>query len=348
MYQIFMVILLGVSLSGCVKISDIEGSPEADAVKVANSPGVSVTALPEPNHYQVHLPAAGEATIFRRSSVGTGAIDSFEFIPMTLLGDLFIDSSVVAGRGYIYQLGKMRDLKFEVVSEYQVQVPEDLVIEGSVVLGAHTQWTTYHRIFLEPGSVLTSMGFDLQVKATELIARGGLIQSFPENLKALQGLRGRSGGSLNLEFDSAQGELAIFLRGENGGDGGAGEAFEAGKIHSQSCYSGTDFNPDGDFGRNGQDGGMGGSSGKLKLFIKQNHDFVPHVFKQPGLGGAGGRGGPGQKGGLRGIQSSSKFGTKCEVIQQGKDGPDGMPGAHGPSGIYESFCFKDPTIENCD
>jgi hypothetical protein len=177
---------------------------------------------------------------------------------------------------------------------------------------------------------------------------------------------GRSGGSLEIQADYAEGNLNVFLRGENGGSGAMGASPDL-RLRGAKGDKGLDaiLVPRGDIyhcsrlpangsrgakgsrGYRGLDGLPGGSTGKLTLNIKYKDKMNLHIHKVPGLGGVGGMGGDGGEGGDGGDPGSSTLSTgefvpiDCSRAMkgpQGEKGEVGPQGNTGPIGRADSIC----------
>jgi hypothetical protein len=341
MFQYLLLVLsLVSSLIACVKVSDIESS-DPTTPKAA---GVSVIALAEPNRYQVLLPMIEEAQVFQRELVGESEF-RLDFLPMLVQGSDLVDQSPIAGALYNYQIGLMKEGAFQVLSTFNVRIPQDLVVDGPLSFTENTQWHQYQRVFLRHGSRITTNGFNLSVKAFELISEDSVIETFPASAQAEIGLTGRNGGVIGFELQNAKGNLQVNLRGETGGAGADGAVYDSPPRPPYPCYDYADFDPNGARGQRGQNGMRGGNSGQLSIQISQGHSLVVYANREVGLGGPGGAGGPGQPGGFKGVSSGK---MECMVTQQGKNGEAGEPGQNGAMGIYEKFCLKDLNGVRCD
>ena len=252
------------------------------------------------------------------------------------------------------------DNKIEKSFSKLVKIPRDFVVRKDQSEFSENTTLSVNRLFI--GEVpLRTNGFDVEIQTNELISKKGIVETFPEGLKAAINVDGRSGGNLIVNAASAHGSLKVYMRGEHGGDGAKGPAFPdraasgtpAGAgfyfcecvgrtcnliqsapektIQGRSCYcesTGSDAGngANGVQGRKGLPARKGGNSGNLKINIKDGSGFLIESFKSIGLAGQPGEGGDGQLGGLGGTTS----GVKCA----GKPGGGGATGPKGESGDW--------------
>lgn len=246
------------------------------------------------------------------------------------------------------------DNKIEKSFSKLVKIPRDFVVRKGQAEFLENTTLSVNRVFLEDTSLETN-GFNIEIQTNELIANKGIIETFPEGLKAKPNIDGRDGGNLIINANSAHGSLKIYMRGEHGGDGTKGPAFSnrapdgatAGEgnymcdcvgrlcdgpvstepqIQGRVCMcESTGKNAgngtDGAKGNKGLPARKGGGSGNLKINIKDGAGFLVETFKSSGVAGVPGEGGDGQPGGIGGPKASGK----CS-------GNPGGGGATGPKG----------------
>lgn len=249
------------------------------------------------------------------------------------------------------------DNKIEKSFSKLVKIPRDFFVRKDQSEFTENTLLSVNRIFFEDVPLKTN-GFDINIQANELIANKGLIETFSEGEKASLNTEGRSGGNITINANSAHGSLKIFMRGENGGDGAKGSAYASRASDGSPAGDGLLFcdcvgrnclvqawtglqiqghvctcesqGGDAGSGANGLKGNKGlparngGSSGNLKINIKDGSGFIVETFKSSGLAGVPGEGGDGQPGGLGGASS----GRKCS----GKAGGGGATGPKGDGG----------------
>lgn len=249
------------------------------------------------------------------------------------------------------------DNKVEKSFSKLVKVPRDFVVRKNQSEFSENTTLSVNRVFIDDIPLRTN-GFNIEIQANELIANKGIIETFPEGIKANLNTEGRTGGNLIINANSAHGSLKIFMRGEHGGDGGKGPAYASraadgaaagdGNLFcdcvGRSCMGPVSTDPrpmasfcscdsmgrDGGNGANGVKGNKGfparngGSSGNLKINIKDGAGFLVETFKSNGIAGLPGEGGDGQPGGLGGAST----GRRCS----GKSGGGGATGAKGDTG----------------
>lgn len=218
--------------------------------------------------------------------------------------------------------------------------------------------------FLENGALYT-MGANVRIHAKKLNSERGKIVTFPEGQKARQGVPGRSGGHIFLNIGTATGELAIEMRGENGGDalpakapdenlkGAKGEDGEDGLcVGFKLKRTPTDGKPGGRglTGYPGNDGQKGGDTGTLEILIKTPNQFTQSVEKNPGDGGVRSLGGAGGEGGEGGSPGSYIQKVICPAAKPGPQGPSGDPGSDGvdgKTGEKQTSCITKNRIMSC-
>lgn len=253
----------------------------------------------------------------------------------------------------------------------QIKIPRDFVIrEGQSSFNEDTRLTV-NRIFLTNEIALTTNGYNIELVANELHSKDGVIETFPENAKALTDINGKSGGSLKINASLATGDLKIYMRGQHGGDGANGENYSSRASDGTPAGEGARFcdcvgknclvsstkkielfsgvqptgsictcesigndggrGSDGLNGRNGHRAGNGGSAGQLKISIQDGREFDLQTYAFKGLAGIPGKGGDGQDGGLGGQTPDTIAGRKCGGKSAG-NGSKGNSGLTGESG----------------
>lgn len=262
------------------------------------------------------------------------------------------------------------DNKIEKSFSKLVKIPRDFVVRKDQSEFTENTTLSVNRVFL--GDVpLRTNGFDVEIQTSELISKKGIIETFPEGQKANLNIDGRNGGNLIINATSAHGSLKVFMRGEHGGDGAKGPAFSdraasgaaAGegsyfcecvgmhcdgplvlstKIQARTCYcevsggnAGNGAN--GVQGRKGLPARKGGSSGNLKINIRDGSGFLVETYKSIGLAGQPGEGGDGQLGGLGGTSSGAKCSGKPGG--GGATGPKGDVGDKSQDGELQTICL---------
>lgn len=249
-----------------------------------------------------------------------------------------------------------------------VVIPEDLVIGPTNSTLSQDETRIVKRLFLTADSPLTTSGFNFKVIADQIISESGVIQTFPDNSKASPDIEGRTAGAISIESKFARGSLAIYMRGEHGGDGSKGPSHSTRAAQGRQATGGSEDCSDephflkilsvkkplkcrcihqGDDGTDGETGAKGftgypakngGSSGVLRVSIVDGNDFSLTAFNLPGKAGAPGLGGDGQPGGFGG-----EGGTRSDCIgrpgREGKTGPIGDPGGIAVDGDVGVSCI---------
>lgn len=105
-----------------------------------------------------------------------------------------------------------------------VKIPRDFVVRAGQDSIAENSKLVVNRFFITKDVPLTTNGHDFEIVANLISAEGGVIQTFPLGSKANLDVDGASGGNLIIKSESARGNLKIYMRGQNGGDGSKGPA----------------------------------------------------------------------------------------------------------------------------
>ena len=287
MKQLLPVLFLFLN-SACVKITDKESDHQG--AQVLKTENVSIKYSEKPNSYQVHLPLPEGVELIQRIEIGTGSRIS---LPWVVQKGHLIDTQPEHGKIYAYDMGVVEDGIFRLIQNYEIEIPQDLVINGHVHLTAATNWSQYRRLFFMKDAQIWIHQFDLKIQAQEIISEGVLIKSFPENTK-----QGRSAGTVSMTAETGSGIINLYLTGEDGADGLNGAI--------SSCNSQNPI----DAHENGKDGQQGGGSGQVFVTITAHHDLKISMDTKPGQGGIAGTG------------SLRCMGSK--ITQDGKPGPSGQ------------------------
>lgn len=245
--------------------------------------------------------------------------------------------------------------KIEKVFPKQIKIPRDYVVrEGQSVFKEDTHLNV-NRIFILENKPLQTNGFKVELVANELRSEKGIIQTFPENSKALPNSDGRSGGSLTIKVQSATGDLKIYMRGQNGGDGVNGQAYSSRAADGAPAGSGNRVcecigkncfilelthcsceskgenggaGANGAKGRKGHRAGNGASAGQLNISVQDGREFDLQTYAFKGVAGISGEGGEGQDGGIGGQKPKNIHADSCG----GNPGGNGSKGAKGDRG----------------
>lgn len=249
-----------------------------------------------------------------------------------------------------------------VVDAWEIKTPKDVELNSEIIQTLVKSSTedplriSASRVyFTKKGhdSPIFTEGKSFVISADEIFSENIQIETFPQKTKGAIDQNGRSGGTLTIKAKSAQGKMHLVLRGEDGGDGGPGEAYtergekgadamairllsSAGNLghHAKRVCLGSangGKGAKGKEGRKGHDGGRGGNSGSFILEIANpSPDFEVSMEKIVGHGGNEGPGGPGQLGGLGGLPVEKSI---CKWARVGEDGETGVPGEKGRPGL---------------
>jgi hypothetical protein len=250
----------------------------------------------------------------------------------------YLDSGTLAGEEFTYSI----EDDSGPVAEKNVLIPKDYVMEGTRNLDTLPPLSEFRRLFLKKGARILTRG-DFTLFVEELVADEAVIETFPENEAARQGV-GRAAGTLRLWARTASGSLQVISRGEKGAKGETGLAGATGNMgfrgpqgEEDDCHTHPEITP----------GGEKLCEMYLHLPLPPTHPgwrngYACRTKNLDGLeGGMGGKGYPGGQGAAGGpagavhveVENPSSF--KLDVLQiggAGGDGGDGGPGGEGGPG----------------
>lgn len=292
-----LMFILSISLTACIKVTDKDSESSAQMIAQKQNEASTEIRLDggEPHQYKVHIPLKENIHLVRRISLNN--LTEQQFLNPQLDQGGFVDSSVVSGQSYSYEMGIWEDNEFQVRESLAITIPVDLEIKGEVILSEDTKWS-YGRIFVHKNSRLLTQGHRLQIEAKEIIADGGVIETFPSF--GSQPGKGRNGSIISIQTETARGLLSFILRGENGAKGIQGYSSQCRENNGGPMTSAED-------GQVGQDGG---NTGFFKMQISQPHELQVEVSSVVGLAGPGGDAG----GGCYASSNNAKMGSS------GRDG----------------------------
>lgn len=257
-----------------------------------------------------------------------------------------------------------------VVGEYKGRTPKDMVFSGYFSMEKELNLEA-HRVFFVNAAKVQTHGFNLKIKTDKVFSENAEIFTFPRGQKAP--LDGRNGGNLNLVATEATGNLRITMRGENGGDGIDGRAYETRAADGAQgsagahdcarafgqivrCWCTSSPGPgvegaDGLIGRPGSDAGKGGNSGAVVVNVMTDHNFRLNVEQEAGISGNPGHGAEGQEGGIGGAPGNptSDACGGSHPGQNGKRGQSGIDGLRPADGEIERKCISvGQVIRDCE
>lgn len=122
-----------------------------------------------------------------------------------------------------------------------VKIPRDFVVRPGQDNILESSKIVVNRFFISKDNPLTTNGHDLEIVTNLFSSEGGIIQTFPAGSKANLDMDGSSGGNLVLKSETARGDLKVFMRGQNGGDGSKGPAHPSRAKDGTSAGSGHLF-----------------------------------------------------------------------------------------------------------
>src|SRR6185312_5461303 len=281
-------------LAACVQIKD--KSKGSDEVPTRADHFVEATATP--NKFVVHLSSVDGTSEIRRQNLTENQITATA-VELSSSVDGLVDTTVTPGNKYRYQYFNAAGYVIKIA---EVEIPRDLVIDHEVSLSQSPDWQNIYRVYFMNGGILTTNGNNVLLKAQLIYSDHGVIRTFAAGATASSGMNGRSGGVIRIFTQSAAvGDLAVELRGENGGAGSSGAALNS---------------------RNGSDGGSGGNTGNFYFdSISNNSLRVTHLMQA----GASGVGGPGLPA-LGGCPAGARGRDECFSFPAGTNGRNGQDG----------------------
>lgn len=266
----------------------------------------------EPNKYDVQLnwgPSAGYLVLKKNEQS-------------------FFDSSRVSNtNSYVFK-NLAGGTKYSVVADtYSIEgnlvesevlnllVPEDFVFSGTVQLDKN-QEKNYQRVFIEDGTIIYTMQFDLKIAAVEFISgNGAKIQNFPDGYQASFESNGLNAGNIEVRAFITRGDLEIVQNSQAGGAGYQGtpkytecrvdlidierdppEPPFCTHITHQACA--------------GTSGGDSGKLGDLKFFADQSEELN---LKYRKVRAPGGSAGPHGSQSVGGYPTKAKPNGQCNV-----------------------------------
>lgn len=296
--KIYPLILVPV-IAACVQIKDKDKHDEVPP------PDHYVEATVTPNEFRVHLPPMGGGDEIRRQNLSQDEINPAAVSLEVGVGGNLVDAQVSPGSKYRYEYLNANGSVLRII---EVEIPQDLVIDHEISLSCSPDWQNIYRVYFRNGGILTTNGNNVLLKAQMIYSDHGVIRTFPNGMTAKAEAAGRSGGEIRIFTSNASGDLAIELRGENGGAG--------------QPVSGAS---NGDIGN----GGAGGDSGKFYFDSQSNNQFrITHLI-QFGMGGAGAPAVPGRSACIMG---SCRPGEILTI-------PGRKAGVTGVSGQRGEICF---------
>lgn len=216
-----------------------------------------------------------------------------------------------------------------------ISVPLDLAFSGTVQLDKK-QELNYQRVFIEDGTTIYTMQFDLIIAAVELISGSNVkIQNFPDGYQANYETKGLNAGNIEIRAFIASGDLEII---QNSQTGGAGYQGTPKYTECRADFVGIEREidpPEPPFCTHikheacaGTNGGDTGKLGDLKFFADQSDELNLKYRKVYSPGGAAGP---------HGIQQIGGYPTKAKPNGQCDTSPtNGAPAIGGTSCVILS------------
>ncbi len=328
------------------------------------------------NKIQFLAPSGWPKTVLLKKSDGSKSSEfEIEFNESYEWSDLLITENKVYYQFYSFFDGQPVLLEeVEVLPPLNTTIEEDLNLAKQFNLNSKTKYIYFENLNIGLQKHLYLENFSGKIQIKNLISKSGFIQSFPISARAENDVDGKDGGVIELEILNGSGDVTVFMKGENGGNGslakppddfikgeaggpGASAKFKPVYIPDSifpyyACVAAPGNGTNGSKGLNGYNGNSGksgGHSGRASVFVSSNNLEV-FLTSQEGVFGNGSPGGIGGEGGDPGLGSDGendfKIQTKgnpmiqlikkCEPSMNGEKGPTGDPGLPGGSGVNGS------------
>ena len=257
----------------------------------------------------------------------------------------------------------------------ETKAPEEIPEEETTLISKNMELTKdtviqNRKVVLDMITIKT-FEHNLVILAEEFISNHSVIQNFPENQKTNKFYNGKNGGNIQIETETAKGELQLILNGEKAGhvpktrhlsrnkkkelkghDGENGynavyrPACQTYYIPiiwmpiAQDCWdvcsafpTAGDHGGEGRPGLPGFEGKNGGNSGSFHLKAFELSDFhLTDIKNNPGPGSKGGKGSLGGAGGRGGANGRDEKDLCDDDLPRRQDGERGSRGAWGKDG----------------
>lgn len=366
----FICLLVGCCLLwSCIKVEpksakQQDNEPVLSAEKKRDAITYQIFGKDEPNQYRIQFQKT-QNVFFRKIKAGAGRVDH---CPESQC----VDEDVSGGDHLVYEFFEQSEGRQVLLQTLNIDVPQDLVFEGRVLLNEMTLRSKgfeiegngvfrkaialqFQRVFFAQDSVLITNGENLQIKAEGIYFHHALIQTFDAGQTAAIGKEGRSGGLLDFQADKMSGDVVVELRGENGGQGLEGPppdeklqgangfpgvaAEAASKVCAPSelmcgeCKAPAKPGGPGEQGREGYRGGTGRRGGLSGELRWSSGDTSNLNWRVLKVPGLGGSGGMGGKGGAGGKAGVAPVTSAAMFCPPPLQAPDGSQGPLGPTGL---------------
>ncbi|QDK37924.1 hypothetical protein [Bdellovibrio sp. NC01] len=266
--KITFLIISTLLLSSCANELDHKQEEPPSGVRILSESQVHISFTPNDsaNSYQ--------AIITWPEAQGTIRILENSKVLATLSGQFTSYSVPVQGGTEVSYLVEHLSTDNKIISSVQIlgTVPKDLFWDKETTLEQDTIINA-GRIYISKDAKILTKQFNLTIIADTIKAEGGLITNFAdgESQKAIA-TNGLKGGNISISAQKASGNLAIEMRGQNGGEGKSAVMGAFGS--TQQCFSGP--------------GGNGGNSGELKIDIADGTTLALLVNRYVGMKGPNG------------------------------------------------------------
>lgn len=319
-FKLFLISSFLISLAACDFSESEESSPRLGALTM-DEISYKLIPLNEANSYAVDISwrkTDSKVSIKKESEENFTVFETERNSARYLAGG--------GERFFAYVEIRNPEGRLDSAKEISVNIPRDWVIEGVEEIQSD-RTVQCGRLFLKENAILRTLNFHLKVFCQELISERGTIETFARGSVAMEpGVKGRSGGDVQLSFQKARGIIVINLRGEAGA---AGRNGLRGFATTRSGYF-----P----GCQGQDGGRGGGTGSILFLLKESSQLEISGEVVAGLGGDFGR------------MNAEYMDDQAIRPPKTNDPPifapcvvgggNGVPGVQGPVG---SACVQDPS-----
>lgn len=208
----------------------------------------------------------------------------------------------------------------EVLPPLNMEITEDVNLAQKYSLNQKTKLIYFENLNLGLQKRIYLENFSGKIQIQSLVSQSGFIQAYPANARAVNDVDGKDGGILRIEILNGTGDVTLFMKGENGGNGSSAKPPDAklkgapggrgtpaqfnymGSANGQIIYKcsiepGTGVDGfKGHQGNPGFPGKSGGHSGRV-LVTNQSTELEVMIEAQPGVFGIGSSGGTGGEGG---------------------------------------------------
>lgn len=167
------------------------------------------------------LPQGWDNDIVVKKTVNGTTTESLIRTNLTSTWDDVLTTDHVANYKFYRKVGTDMILldQVDVLPALDLSLTEDLNLVKFYKITSKTQKIYFKRLELEANTHLYFEDFTGPVLIENLKSNSGYLQTFEAGDRAAEGMPGKSGGTINFRIISAQGNLNILMKGQNGGNG---------------------------------------------------------------------------------------------------------------------------------